>query len=170
MIRVSAIAAIVVGLLRATTAFIPETTPKVYVLYFVIDVLLLIGVIGLHWSSVAGGKIGGRLGFALMCIALLVLIARDIGAVPSSAYAGAAAAFSLGLDVFAIQSLRTGKISSWIPISWILSTIIGPVGFFVPGLQFLFAVAGLLFGVAFTSAGVVMLLDSIRRTKAKRQL
>ena len=156
IIRSCAIAAILAGLLRATASFIPETTPKVYALYFFIDLFLLTGVIGLYLFSMTGGKMLGRLGFVLMCSALLILIARDIGVVTPNAYALAAALFSLGLDLFAILVLRTRKIPVWIPIGWILSTIVGPVGFFVPELHFLFAVSGLLFGIAFMGAGVVM--------------
>ena len=155
-IRLCAIAAILAGLLRATASFIPETTANVYVLYFLIDLFLLTGVIGLYLSSMTGGKMVGRLGFVLMCSALLVLIARDVGVVTPDAYALAAALFSLGLDLFAIQALRTRKIAVWIPVSWILSTIGGPVGFFVPTLHFLFVISGLLFGIAFMGAGVVM--------------
>ena len=155
-IRLCALAAILAGLLRATASFIPETTPRVFALYLAIDVLLLSGLIGLYLFSFIDGKILGRLGFVLMCVALLVLMARDVGIVTPSAYAGAAALFSLGLDLFAIQTLRTRKIPVWIPFGWILSTIVGPVGFFVPTLRFLFAISGLLFGIAFMGAGVVM--------------
>lgn len=154
--RLCGIAAVFAGLLRATASFIPETTANVHVLYFFTDLLLFIGVIGLYLSSVAAGKIVGRLGFAIMCIALVVLIGRDVGAVPAGTYAGAAAIFSLGLVLFSIQALWVRKIPSWIPISWILSTIIGPVGFFVPELSLLFVLAGLLFGIAFMGAGVVL--------------
>jgi hypothetical protein len=167
IIRLCALAAILAGLLRATASFIPETTPQVFALYLVIDVLLLSGLIGLYLSSRTGGKILGRLGFVLMCVALLVLITRDVGVITPGAYAGAAALFSLGLDLFAIQALRTRKIPVWIPVSWILSTIIGPLGFFVPTLRFLFAISGLLFGIAFTGAGVVMWRrsDSLNATR-----
>ena len=156
IIRLCAVAAILAGLLRAIASFIPETTPAVFVLYLLIDLFLLGGVIGLYLFCVAAGNILARVGFVLMTIALMLLIGRDVGAVTPNAYAGAAALFSLGLVLFAIHALRTRKIPVWIPVIWILSTIVGPVGFFVPKLHFLFAISGLLFGIAFTSAGVVM--------------
>ena len=156
IIRLCALAAILAGLLRAAASFIPETVPGIFALYFLIDLFLLGGVIGLYLFSVTAGKILGRLGFVLMCVALLILIARDVGVVTPNAYASAAALFSLGLDLFAIQALRTKKIPVWIPVTWILSTIVGPVGFFMPTLHFLFPISGLLFGVAFMGAGLVM--------------
>ena len=102
----------------------------------------------------AAGKLVGLVGFAIMFLALLVLIARDVGIVPEVVYAGVAGTFSLGLDLFAIQVLLTRKLSAWIPIGWILSTILGPIGFFVPSLNILFVMSGLIFGLAFAAAGV----------------
>lgn len=156
MIRLWALAAILAGLLRAIASFIPETTTGIFVLYFFIDLFLLGGIIGLHLTSMAAGKIPGRLGFVIMCVALLVLLARDVGVVTPGAYAGAAALFSLGLDLFAIQALQSRRLPLWIPIAWILSTILGPVGFFMPAFHVLFQISGLLFGVAFIAAGVVI--------------
>jgi hypothetical protein len=156
-IRFCAVSAILAGALRAISSFIPDTTPKIYALYFAIDLFLLFGVTGLCWLPLTGAKIFGRLGLVLMFLALLILIARDVGVVRPDAYAGGAALFSLGLDLFAIQVLLTRKIPGWIPVSWIVSTIAGATGFFAPTLHLLFAISGLLFGVAFSAAGVAML-------------
>lgn len=155
-VRFCAVSAILAGALRAVSSFIPDTTPKIYVLYFVIDLFLLFGVTGLFLLPVTRGKFLGRLGVGLMFLALLILIARDVEVVPPEAYAAGAALFSLGLDLFAIQLLRTRNLPSWIPVSWIVSTIVGAIGFFVPGLHLLFAISGVLFGVAFAAAGVAM--------------
>jgi hypothetical protein len=157
LIRICAVAAILAGVLRAITSFIPETTPNVFLLYLVIDLCLLLGVIGLYRFTVSAVKLVPLLGAALMFIVLVVLIGRDLGLAPASIYAGAAATFSVGLDLFAIHALRNWKLPIWIPIAWLLSTIIGPMGFFIPQLLFLFAISGLIFGIAFAGAGVVML-------------
>lgn len=140
-------------------------------LYFAIDLLLLFGVIGFWRASAATGKLVGLVGFAIMFLALLILIARDAGIVSEAVYAGAAGGFSLGLDLFAIQVLLSRKISAWIPIGWILSTILGPIGFFVPSLNFLFVISGLLFGLAFAAAGVATWrLSSPIRTDSHQRL
>ena len=70
--------------------------------------------------------------------------------------------FSVGLDLFAIHLLQTRKMPGWIPIAWLVSTVIGPLGFFVHQLHFLFALSGLIFGIAFATAGVVMWLRDLR--------
>ena len=151
-IRICALSATLAGVLRAISSFVPETASGIYILYFAIDLFLTLGVIGLSRSHAREGILG-LIGCVIMLLALLVLIGRDLQLVPAGAYAVGAALFSLGLDLFAIHLLlhRTGP--RWIPVVWILSTIVGAIGFFSPGLHFLFAASGLFFGVAFVAVG-----------------
>jgi len=153
-IRICAVGAILAGILRAITSFIPEHTPRIRLLYLVIDLCLLMAVIGLYRFAATGAMLFSLLGSLVMVVALLILIARDLGIAPGSVYAGAAAVFSVGLILFAIHAVKTKRIPIWIPIAWFLSTILGPVGF--SQLQFLFAISGLIFGIAFAAAGLVM--------------
>ena len=148
--------AIFAGTLRSITSLIPETTPNVFLLYLAVDLSLLFGVIGLFRFTELARKLVPLLGAGLMFLALVGLIARDLGAAPAGVYAGAAATFSIGLDLFAIHLLLTRKMPIWIPIAWLISTIVGPLGFFIPQLHLLFAISGLIFGTAFAGAGVVM--------------
>jgi hypothetical protein len=46
------------------------------------------------------------------------------------------------------------KLPRWVSIAWVVSTVIGFVGYFAPGLDFLFVVSGVLFGVSFAHAGL----------------
>ena len=115
--RLCALSAILAGALRAIASFIPETSPNVYLLYFAIDLFLLFGTTALFLVSVTGQKFVGLAGFALMFLALLVLVARDIGVAPAGTYAGAAAVFSFGLDLLAIQVLRTAKFQLGSPLA-----------------------------------------------------
>src|SRR5690242_17931444 len=104
-IRICALCTILAGTLRAITSFIPETTPNVLLLYLVIDLSLLFGIIGLYRFAVTTAKLLPLLGTAVMCLALALLLGRDLGIAPANIYAGAAAAFSVGLDLFAIYVL-----------------------------------------------------------------
>ena len=158
LLRICAISAILAGILRAITSFIPEATPKILLIYLAVDLFLFVGIIGLYAFAVTAAKLIPLLGTALMILSLVILIGRDLGLASANTYAGAAATFSLGLDLFAINLLRTRKMPSWIPVAWIVSTIVGPVGFFVSQLHFLFAISGLVFGMAFAAAGVMMWL------------
>src|ERR1051325_738787 len=157
-VRIWAVSAILAGLLRAITSFIPEATPKVLLFYLAVDLFLFFGVVGLYAFAVTDAKLVPLLGTALMILALVVLIGRDLGVVSDNIYAGAAATFSVGLDLFAIHLLQTRKMPSWIAVAWIVSTILGPVGFFVSQLHVLFTISGLIFGIAFAAAGVMMWL------------
>jgi len=157
-------------MLRAISSFIPYTTSRIFVLYFVIDLLLLLAVTGLLRAKVGAGVLG-NLGGVLMLLALAFLIARDIEVAPASVYAAGAALFSLGLDLFAIQVLRNRRLPSWISFAWILSTIVGSIGFFVPRFNFLFAISGLIFGLAFAAAGVaIWSLSSNAHSNSRVQL
>ena len=158
LFRICAVCALLAGILRAITSFIPEGTPNVLLFYLAVDLCLLMGVIGLYGFVVGPSRFLPLLGSALMVLALVALIGRDLGLASANIYAGAAATFSLGLDLFAIHLLQTGKLSTWIPVAWLVSTIMGPVGFFVSQLHFLFAISGLVFGMAFAAAGVMMWL------------
>ena len=156
LIRMYAAGAFLAGALRAISSFIPESTPHVYLLYFVIDVGLLFGVIVFYRFWIPASNVVTVLAFILMFVALIVLIARDVRVISSGVYAVAAATFSLGIDLFAIEMLRRRRMSRWIPVAWLLSAVLGPVGFFVPRLHFFFAISGLIFGTAFAGAGVVI--------------
>jgi len=156
--RICAASAILGGILRTITSFIPEATPRVLLIYLAVDLFLLFGIIGLYGFAVRATKVIPLLGGILMILALVVLIGRDVGLASPNIYAGATATFSLGLDLFAIHLLQTRQMPSWIPVAWLVSTIVGPVGFFVSQLHFLFTISGLIFGIAFAAAGVMMWL------------
>src|SRR6185369_6577203 len=100
MFRIWAVSAILAGILRAITSFIPEATPKILLIYLAVDLFLFFGVIGLYGFSVTAAKLVPLLGTALMILSLFVLIGRDLGLASDNIYAGAAATFSLGLDLF----------------------------------------------------------------------
>jgi hypothetical protein len=69
-----------------------------------------------------------------------------------------------GVDLFAIGSWRSRTFARWILMLLILSTVIGPIGFFTPSLAVLFAASGILFGIGFLSAGISMWLPRRRST------
>jgi len=156
--RICAASAILAGILRAITSFIPEATPRVLLIYLAVDLFLLFGIIGLYGFAVKETQVIPLLGIVLIILALVVLIGRDLGLASANIYGAAAATFSVGLDLFAIHLLQTRTMPSWIPVAWLVSTIIGPVGFFVPQLHILFTISGPIFGMAFAAAGVMMWL------------
>ena len=128
-------------------------------LYFVIDVLLLFGSIGLYGFRRDEIGLLGTLGGVLAIVAALILIARDLAIFGESIYPVGALMFAVGLDLLAIGLWKGKKIPRWILVLLILSTVIGPVGFFARGLSVLFVASGILFGIGFAAAGITILLS-----------
>ena len=157
-IRVSGVSASVAGVLRVLTSFLPPLTGRTMTLYLIIDVLLLFGCVGLYEFQRVAITFLKTLGLLLETVGALILIARDLTLLSSEAYPIGALMFAVGLDLFAIGSWRSRIFPRWILVILILSTVIGPIGFFTPSLVILFAASGILFGIGFMSASIWMCL------------
>jgi hypothetical protein len=127
------------------TSFLPPPAGRIMTLYLIIDVLLLFGCVGLYEFKRLAVRFLETLGLLLEILGALILIARDLALLKSEAYPFGALLFAVGLDLFAIGSWRSRTFARWILMLLILSTVIGPIGFFTPGLAILFAASGLLF-------------------------
>ncbi|MGH9961949.1 MAG: hypothetical protein ACREBC_33275, partial [Pyrinomonadaceae bacterium] len=101
----------------------------------------------------------GASGVLLQTFGALILIARDVAILGAVVYPVGALMFAAGLDLLAIGSWKAKKFPRWILILLILSTVIGPVGFFAEHLRVLFAVSGILFGIGFAGAGMTILFS-----------
>ncbi len=161
-IRLSGVAAGVTGALRVLTSLLPPPTGRIMTLYLTIDVLLLFGCVGLYEFQRLAIRVLETLGLLLEILGALILIARDLALLSSEAYPIGALLFAAGVDLFAIGSWRSRTFPRWILMLLILSTVIGPIGFFTPSLAVLFAASGILFGIGFMSAGISMLLPRRR--------
>jgi hypothetical protein len=151
--RWGSLAAIISGILRGVNSFLPSSIPVVPIelLYLLTDIFLLFGMMGLYGFQYQESKLWGFSGFLLTMIGIAVIRTRVIAEV--NMYAIGALIFAAGLSLFAIGSWIAHKLPRWVPVVWILSTIIGFVGYFIPSFSLLFVVSGVLFGVAFAAAG-----------------
>ena len=145
------------GILRGLSSVVPATTPRIMLFYLLIDVLLLFGSIGLYGFGRDEIGLLGASGVLLAIVATLILIARDLAIFGESIYPVGALMFAVGLDLLAIGSWRARKFPRWILLLLILSTVIGPIGFFAGGLGILFVASGILFGIGFAGAGMTIL-------------
>lgn len=152
-IRLSGLAAILAGIMRGIASFIPSTSNgALEFLYFVTDVFILFGIVGLYYFQHKESGLWGFVGFLLAIIGIAII---RIGAISgTSLYAIGASMFAIGLSSFAVGTWIARKLPTWIPIFWITSTIIGFIGYFAPGFDFLFVLSGVLFGVGFAGAGL----------------
>ena len=161
VIRSCGLAAIVAGTLRGIASFVPGTTHHVMLLYLFTDVFILFGSIGLYWFQQEEMGLAGTWAFPLMMGGNLVLIGRDVAIFSASLYPFGALMFAAGLDTLAVGSWKAKKFSRWIPILWILSTTVGPIGYFARGLSVLFVISGVLFGFGFAGAGITVLFSGV---------
>jgi hypothetical protein len=140
------------GILRGVNSFLPSSPGMtIELLYLLTDIFILFGLIGLYGFQHQESGWWGFCGFLLAIIGIAVIRSGTISGVKM--YAIGALIFAAGLSLFAIGSWIAHKLPRWIPVFWILSTIIGFIGYFVPGLNILFVVSGALFGVGFAGAG-----------------
>jgi hypothetical protein len=159
LIRLGGLAAMIAGVLRGLSSFAPTVVAgdAIALLYLVTDIFLLFGMMGLYGFQRRESGAWGLGGFWLAIVGLAII---RTGAVTGlNLYPIGAVIFAIGLSALAIGSWMAGKLPRWVPIVWVVSTVIGFVGFFAPGLSFLFVVSGVLFGVSFACAGLKVWTD-----------
>jgi len=163
LIRLGGLTAVLAGILRVFSSVLPTTSPRIKALYLVIDILLLISSIGLFEFQRLEAGIPGTLAVLLQILGALILIGRDLAILSDAFYPIGALTFAVGLDLFAITSWKAKTLPRWVLFLLILSTVIGPIGFFSPSLSILFAASGIVFGIGFASAGTAICLPRRHR-------
>jgi hypothetical protein len=163
LIRFGGFSAILAGLLRAGSSFIPffTTEPGIFleVLYLIIDVLILIGLLGVYGYQYERAGLWGFIGFLLALIGTAIIVGPDgrIGSVEM--YTLGAGLISVGMLFLAIGTWSADRLSRWVPILWVVSTVVGIGGFLMGGSAWTFLIAGLTFGLAFVVAGFKLWTD-----------
>jgi hypothetical protein len=154
LIRWGGLAAIVAGILRGVSSFAANVAAgeTIAVLYLATDIFLLFGMIGLYGFQRQESGAWGLGGCWLAIVGLAII--RTGAILGLNLYPIGAVIFAIGLSALAIGAWIAGKLPRWVSIAWVVSTVIGFVGFFAPGLNVLFVVSGVLFGVSFASAGL----------------
>ncbi len=153
LIRWGGLAAIIAGILRGVNSFLPSSPSiTIELLYLLTDIFLLFGMMGLYRFQRQESGWWGFRGFLLAIIGIAVIQTGTISGI--KVYAIGALIFAAGLILFVIGSWMANKLPRWVSILWILSTIIGFVGYFVTGFSLFFVVSGVLFGVGFAGAGL----------------
>jgi hypothetical protein len=153
LIRLGGLAAAIAGILRGINSVLPSTLPEgvIALLYLLTDIFLLFGMMGLYGFQYRKSGAWGFFGFLLTIIGIAIIRTGTLSGI--SLYPVGALTFATGLIAFAVGSWIAKALPKWISLIWIVSTIIGFVGYFSPGLSSLFVLSGLLFGIGFFSAG-----------------
>jgi hypothetical protein len=160
--------AMIAGVLRVISSVIPTSDSVILkTLYFVIDVCLLSGVLGIYRFERERLGLVGLLAAILAIGGAGLLIVRDTVAWSTSLYGIAALMFSVGLSLLGIASWTTKKLPQWIYIFWVTATLVGILGYLVPALGILFVLSGMLLGVGFTGAGFIIWSSNTATRPAK---
>lgn len=142
------------GTLRTATSFLAYTEPAagLEILYLVIDILILFGILGVY--AARRGRFGswGFAGFVLAVGGSAIITGPDGRIGPVEMYSAGSLSLGLGLVFLAVGSWAARAVPRWVAILWVASTGAGIVGA-AAGLDGLFVLAGVAFGVAFIGAG-----------------
>jgi hypothetical protein len=158
LIRIGGLAALLAGILRVLSSVLPTTSPRIMALYLVIDILLLISSIGLFEFQRLEAGLPGKLALLLQVLGALVLIGRDLAISQRCVLSRRSAHVRCRSRLIRDHVLKAKTLPRWVLFLLILSTVIGPIGFFSPRLSILFAASGIVFGVGFASAGIAICL------------
>jgi hypothetical protein len=163
LIRWGGLAAVLAGLLRGIASFTPAAVGvALQVFYFTIDVLLLLGIIGVYAFQKKETGRWGSFGFLLALIGAVLLIGHDVVNAVALLYPVAAFLFAVGISVLAIRSWAANTLPHWASALLIASTVIGILGFVVKGFDILFVISGVIFGIGFIGAGLTVWLQPVR--------
>lgn len=155
LIVFGALAAIVGGLLRIASTFIPYAADAAWLeaLYGVIDLCLLFGVVGIYLAVTEELGLAGLALFLVTLAGVASIVGPDAPAFGIDFYRVGALVFVAGLAGLSVQMLRAGVMRAsaalWIAtLVFSLSSAIAPVAFMA---------AGLAIGAGFVAAGVDLL-------------
>jgi hypothetical protein len=154
LIRLGGLAAILAGILRGVNSFVPIDAPGVVVaiLYLLTDIFLLFGIISMYGFQHQESGLWGFFGFLLTMIGIATIRTGAIAGV--NLYPIGALTFTVGLSLFAVGSWIARKLPQWVSVFWVLSTIVGFIGYFISSLNLLFVASGVIFGIGFAGAGI----------------
>jgi len=163
LIRWGGLAAVLAGILRGIGSFTPTAASVgLQIFYFAIDVLLLLGVIGVYAFQKQETGRWGFFGFVMALIGAGLLIWHDVVSAVAFLYPVAAFLFAVGISVLAIRSWAANTLPRWTSALLITSTIVGILGFVVKGFDILFVVSGVIFALGFIGAGLTVWLQPVR--------
>ena len=172
LIRWCGLAAVLAGILRLIASFTPTAASVgIQIWYFAIDVLLLLGIIGVYGFQKKETGRWGFFGFLLALIGAGLLIGHDVDNAIVLLYPVAAFLFAVGISVLAIRSWAAKTLPRWASALLITSTLVGILGYGIKGFDVLFVISGVIFGIGFIRAGLTVWGHHIIRgeTGAKRR-
>lgn len=166
LFQVLGAAAIVGGVLRAASAFIPwsmwGTDPWIEGLSIVIDVALLFGLMGVYFAARERLGFFGFAAFALAATGIASIIGPDTRAFGLDTYLAGVHAISIGLALLGVQMLRTRAGTAAPAVCWIASLVVGAGGGALGQGELGFLLGGILFALGFVAAGLSLVMPATK--------
>ena len=159
LVRIGGAAAILAGVLRAAGSFPSGADSEVerQSLYFIVDLLLLLGVFAAYAQNHEALGRWGAGGF-LTTVAGILLV-RSSRAVPGlDLYPAGALSVAIGWVLLSLTWWKTANGSAFVPLMFVLSVVTGIVGQIVACAAGLFVASGVIFGAAMVGVGSQVLL------------
>lgn len=165
LIRLAGLAAGLAGVLRTGAAIAPYAEPGVglELFYLVIDVLILLGLLGVYAYEHERVGILGLAGFLLALVGTASITGPDGSLGGVDVYLAGAGAISIGLLLLALASWNAERLPRWVCVLWALSTLVGVGGAVIGAPAATFRVAGVAFGLGFVGAGLRLWSDPAGR-------
>lgn len=157
--RLAGFAALAAGVLRIGAAF-PLTQDSVTIewLHTIIDVLLLMGLIGIYLARAERLGFLGIASFAIAVAALSFIGGPDADPFGFSTYQEGATTLAIAMVGLSIAWVRAGEQPIWPPVCWFASVLsVGVLNFIPPLTAYGWQLAGILFGLGFVLAGLDLL-------------
>ena len=161
LIRVGGATAILAGVLRAAGSFPswPDSEVARQSLYFIVDLLLLLGVFAAYAQNHEALGRWGAGGF-LTTVAGILLV-RSSRAVPGlDLYPAGALSVAIGWVLLSLTWWKTANGSALVPLMFVLSVVTGLAGQIVAPAAGLFVASGVIFGAAMVGVGRQVLLTA----------
>ena len=169
LVRVGGAAAMLAGVLRVASSFASGGSEiERQALYFIVDLLLLLGVFAAYAQNHEAVGRWGAAGFLTTVVGILLV--RSSQTVPGlDLYPTAALSVAIGWVLLSLAWWRTAKGPAYVPVLFVLSIVTGLVGQIVSRAS-LFVASGVIFGAAVAGAGRQVLLgvSAASRNKAWR--
>jgi hypothetical protein len=133
-LRLSGAAAALGGALRLVAASIPPQPDSIELelLYFIIDLALLFGLIGIYVSEGEQPGRFGPLGFVVTMTGLASIVGPDMEVVGNRVYVTASAVIGIGPALMGVAIFLFGRFPRWIPGLWIGSLLAGNAATVLP--------------------------------------
>lgn len=157
LMRMAGAAAILGGGARIVASFIPWSPdqPALEALYAAIDMLLLLGLVGLYARKAAVMGAPGLVAFVVAVCAFSLIGGPDADPFGFSTYQVGAAVLALAMALLGAVALVRRALPVWAPLGWIAGLFVGLLAGAAG--SWAFAAAGVLFGAGFVAAGIELI-------------